>query len=211
WQVDPAIGKEWFGKVMHTGAYPLKSDSYGGSFIYGIAEDKLALGYVVGLDHKDAKLDPHALFVQWKQHPRIRSLLKGGKVLRYGAKTIPEGGYFSMPKLYGDGFVQVGDTAGFVDIAKLKGIHLAIKSGMLAAQAIREAIQKEDTSEASLKRYDDLFETSWAKDELWKTRNYRQAFAKGMFTGMLDFGVAMVTGGRGLVARRDGHADHTTM
>ncbi len=211
WQVDPAIGKEWFGKVMHTGAYPLKSDSYGGSFIYGIAEDKLALGYVVGLDHKDAKLDPHALFVQWKQHPRIRPLLKGGKVLRYGAKTIPEGGYFSMPKLYGDGFVQVGDTAGFVDIAKLKGIHLAIKSGMLAAEAICEAIQKEDTSEASLKRYDDLFEASWAKEELWKTRNYRQAFAKGMFTGMLDFGVAMVTGGRGLVARRDGHADHTTM
>ncbi len=211
WQVDPAIGKEWFGKVMHTGAYPLKSDSYGGSFIYGIAEDKLALGYVVGLDHKDAKLDPHALFVQWKQHPRIRPLLKGGKVLRYGAKTIPEGGYFSMPKLYGDGFVQVGDTAGFVDIAKLKGIHLAIKSGMLAAEAICEAIQKEDTSEASLKRYNDLFEASWAKEELWKTRNYRQAFAKGMFTGMLDFGVAMVTGGRGLVARRDGHADHTTM
>ncbi|MFT5199226.1 MAG: electron-transferring-flavoprotein dehydrogenase [Planctomycetota bacterium] len=210
WQVDPAIGKEWFGKVMHTGNYPLKRDAYGGSFIYGIAEDKLALGFVVGLDHKDAKLDPHALYVQWKQHPRISPLLEGGKVLRYGAKTIPEGGYFSMPKLYGDGFVLVGDTAGFVDIAKLKGIHLAIKSGMMAAEAICEAIQKEDTSAASLKRYDDLFEASWAKEELWKTRNYRQAFAKGMFTGMLDFGVAMVTGGRGLVGKRDGHADHTT-
>ncbi|MBL4771109.1 MAG: electron transfer flavoprotein-ubiquinone oxidoreductase [Planctomycetes bacterium] len=211
WQVDPKIGKEWFGKVMHTGAYPLKTDAYGGSFVYGIAEDKIVVGFVVGLDHKDAKLDPHGLFVQWKQHPRIRPLFEGGKVLRYGAKTIPEGGYFSMPKLYGDGFVQVGDTAGFVDIAKLKGIHLAIKSGMLAAEAICEAIQKGDTSEASLKRYDDLFEASWAKEELWKTRNYRQAFAKGMFTGMLDFGVAMVTGGRGLVGRRDGHADHTTM
>ncbi|HPF15419.1 MAG TPA: electron-transfer flavoprotein:ubiquinone oxidoreductase, partial [Planctomycetota bacterium] len=210
WQVDPKIGKEWFGKVMHTGAYPLKRDAYGGSFIYGIAEDKLALGFVVGLDHKDASLDPHGLFVQWKQHARIRPLLEGGKVLKYGAKTVPEGGYFSMPKLYGNGFCMVGDSAGFLNIATLKGIHLAIKSGMLAAEAIATALEKGDTSEASLARYGELFEASWAKEELWKVRNYRQAFAKGMFRGMLDFGVAMVTGGRGLVARRDGHKDHET-
>lgn len=211
WQVDPKIGKEWYGQVMHTGSYPLQRDAYGGSFVYGIAEDKLALGFVVGLDHKDAKLDPHGLFVQWKQHPRIRPLLEGGKILRYGAKTVPEGGYFSMPKLYGDGFCMVGDSAGFLNIATLKGIHLAIKSGMLAAEAIAEALEKGDTSEAGMARYGELFEQSWAKDELWKVRNYRQAFAKGMFRGMLDFGVAMVTGGRGLVAKRDMHADHETM
>lgn len=211
WRVREEVGREMHGKVFHTGGYPLHEGGYGGSWVYGVAPDQLSIGFVVGLDHGDAALDPHALFVQWKQHERIRSLLEGGEVLRYGAKTVPEGGYHSMPKLFGDGFVLVGDSAGFLNAASLKGIHLAIKSGMLAAEAIADALQAGDTSAQSLARYGELFEASWAKDELWGVRNYRQAFASGLSTGMLDFAVQRVTGGRGLKARRSGHEDHTCM
>ena len=211
WKVRPEVGEELHGRVFHTGGYPLDTRAYGGSWVYGMAPDKLSLGFVVGLDHGDAKLDPHALFVEWKQHPRIRRLLEGGEVLRYGAKTVPEGGYFSMPRLQGDGFCLVGDTGGFLNAATLKGIHLAIQSGMLAAEAIAEALVAGDTSGAKLERYTELFEASPARDELYGVRNYRQAFTKGLFAGMIDFGVQKVTGGRGLVARRDGHEDHTCM
>jgi len=211
WQVRPEVGAELSGKVFHTGGYPLDGRSYGGSWVYGAGPDRLSLGFVVGLDQGDARLDPHALFVRWKQHPRIARLLAGGKVLRYGAKTVPEGGYYSMPKLYGDGFVLVGDTAGFLNAATLKGIHLAIQSGMLAAQAIDEALAAGDTSAARLSRYDELFEASPARAELWGVRNYRQAFAKGVVRGALDFALQRLSGGRGLVARRPGRADHEHM
>lgn len=211
WEIPDARGKEWFGRVLHTMGYPLGTDGYGGGFVYGISQSRLAIGYVVGLDHHDAKLDPHALFVQWKQHPAIAALLEGGKVLRYGAKTVPEGGYFAMPRLFGDGYVLVGDAAGFLNASTLKGVHLAIKSGLMAAEAIAEAIAAADCSRTKLARYGELFEGSWAKDELFGVRNWRQAFDQGLFAGMLDAGVQMITGGRGLVARRGGHEDHTTM
>lgn len=211
WQVSPEVGKEMCGKVMHTGGYPLDTKSYGGSWVYGIAEDKLSIGFVIGLDATDAKLDPHALFVKWKQHPRIAKLLEGGKPISYGAKCVPEGGYFSQPRLHGDGFVMVGDTAGFLNAATLKGIHLSIKSGMLAAEAIAKALAAGDTSKAGLASYQESYEASWAKDELYKYRNYRQAFSKGLVRGTIDFGLQMITGGRGLVARRPGHSDHETM
>jgi electron-transferring-flavoprotein dehydrogenase len=211
WEVTPEIHEEWVGRVVHTGGYPIGFDGYGGSFIYGMKENRLALGYVIGLDHHDAKLDPHALFVQWKQHPQIAELLVGGKVARYGAKTVPEGGYFAMPRLQGDGFVLVGDSGGFLNASTLKGVHLAIKSGMLAAEAIADALAANDTSRAKLSRYTELFEASWAREELWKVRNWRQAFDQGFLSGMFDAGVQMVTGGRGLVKHRAGHPDHTTM
>ena len=211
WEVTPEVGKQMHGKVMHTGGYPLDTKSYGGSWVYGIAEDKLSIGFVIGLDHTDAKLDPHALFVQWKQHPRIAKLLEGGKPISYGAKCVPEGGYFSQPRLHGDGFVMVGDTAGFLNAATLKGIHLSIKSGMLAAEAIAKALAAGDTSKEGLASYQESYEASWAKAELWKYRNYRQAFAKGLVAGTVDFGIQQITGGRGLVARRPGHSDHETM
>ncbi len=210
WQVREEVGKELHGKVIHTGGYPLDGQ-YGGSWIYGIAEDQISIGFAVGLDHGDARLDPHALFVRWKQHPRIKAMLEGGKAIRYGAKTMPEGGLFSMPELAGDGFCLVGDTAGFLNAASLKGIHLSIKSGILAAEAIAEALAAGDTSAAGLARYQELFEASWAHDELRGVRNYRQAFAKGTFTGIVDFAVQRITGGRGLVAHRPGHADHQAM
>jgi electron-transferring-flavoprotein dehydrogenase len=218
WQVTPEVGARWCGaetggqgRVVHTGGYPLGFDGYGGSWIYGLPENRLSLGFVVGLDHHDARLDPHALFVAWKQHPEIARLLAGGQVLRYGAKTVPEGGYFAMPRLHGDGFLLVGDTAGFLNASTLKGIHLAIQSGLLAAEAIAGALAQGDTGAAALARYTELFEASAARDELWKVRNWRQAFDQGFLGGMLDAGVQMISGGRGLVARRKGHADHTTM
>jgi electron-transferring-flavoprotein dehydrogenase len=210
WEIPAERAKDWVGRVVHTGGHPLGFTGYGGSWIYGLAENRLSIGFVVGLDHHDARLDPHALFVQWKQHPAIAALLEGGKVLRYGAKTVPEGGYFAMPKLYGDGFVLVGDTGGFLNASTLKGVHLAIKSGMLAAEAICEALVANDTSAAKLKRYDELFEASWAREELFGVRNWRQAFDQGLFAGMIDAGVQMVTGGRGLVKRRGSHEDYTT-
>lgn len=211
WEVTPEIGKEMHGNVMHTGGYPLDSKSYGGSWVYGIAENKLSIGFVVGLDHTDAKLDPHGLFVKWKQHPKIARLLEGGKPINYGAKCVPEGGYFSQPRLHGDGFVFVGDTGGFLNAATLKGIHLSIKSGILAAEAIAKSLKAGDSSKAGLASYQESYEASWARDEMFKYRNYRQAMAKGMLKGGIDFAVQMVTGGRGLVARRAGHSDHETM
>jgi electron-transferring-flavoprotein dehydrogenase len=190
---------------------PLGTSGYGGGWIYGLAESRLSIGYVVGLDQSDPKLDPHALFVEWKRHPAVRELIEGGELLRYGAKTIPGGGYFAMPRLQGDGFVIVGDSAGFVNMSRLKGVHLAIKSGLLAAEAIAEALEQEDTSEAVLIGYSKRFEASWAKDELWRTRNFRQAFQSGFLAGMLDAGVQLVTNGRGLLARRRSTADHEAM
>jgi electron-transferring-flavoprotein dehydrogenase len=208
WSIPAERGQAMLGSVVHTAGLPLGVKGYGGGWIYGIDGNRLSIGFVVGLDHPDPKLDPHALFVAWKQHPAVRAYLEGGQVVRYGAKTIPGGGYYSMPRLQGDGFVLVGDSAGFVNMSRLKGIHLAMKSGLLAADAIGEALVKEDTSEAGLAGYTARFEASWAKSELWGVRNFRQAFSTGFFTGALDAGLQMVTGGRGLLARRAVRADH---
>jgi electron-transferring-flavoprotein dehydrogenase len=211
WEIPAARGAEWQGGVLHTAGYPLGTVGYGGSFVYGLPGNRLALGFVIGLDHPDAKLDPHALFVRWKQHPSIQAILAGGKVLGYGAKTVPEGGYWSMPRLYGESYVLVGDSAGFLNAATLKGVHLAIKSGMLAAEALADALAFGDTSAARLARYQDLFSASWAKDELYGVRNFRQSFESGLVPGMLDAGLQMVSGGRGLHARRHNRADHQSM
>jgi electron-transferring-flavoprotein dehydrogenase len=216
WEIPEERGRETFGKVIHTGGYPLglgkgAGGGYGGSFIYGSAPDRLSLGFVIGLDQSDARLDPHALFVRWKQHPRIASLLEGGKVLRYGAKVVPEGGYFSMPRLQGDGFCLIGDSAGFLNAATFKGVHLAIESGIHAAEAIADALQAQDTSASKLAAYTARFEASPAKAELWRWRNYRQAFHGGFLFGLFDQGLQMISGGRGLIARRSIEADHRAM
>ncbi|MBK8180624.1 MAG: electron transfer flavoprotein-ubiquinone oxidoreductase [Planctomycetes bacterium] len=213
WEIPAERGSSLKGQVIHTLGEPLSPagfGGYGGGWIYGLSGNRLSIGFVVGLDHHDANLDPHALFVAWKSHPAVAARLAGGKVLRYGAKTIPEGGYFAMPRLQGDGFCLVGDSGGFLNAARLKGVHLAIKSGLLAAEAVVEALAKNDTSAASLARYTELFEASWARQELWRVRNFRQAFDHGFLAGVLDAGVQMVTQGRGFIARRKSHADHTT-
>src|SRR5262249_33599293 len=140
------------GTVTHTLGFPSDSMTYGGGWIYGMQNNIVNIGYVTGLDYKDPLLDPHAEFQRYKTHPFIAKLLDGGKMIRYGAKTIVAGGYFAMPRTYGDGFLLVGDCAGFLNSQRLKGIHSAIKSGMLAAQVIFDALLAGDFSAKQLQR-----------------------------------------------------------
>ena len=186
------------GLVYHTLGYPLGTQEFGGGFIYTMNDNLINLGLVVGLDYENPCLDAHHLFQQFKTHPFIREMLEGGKVLSYGAKAIPEGGYYSMPRLYADGLLIVGDSGGFLNSQRLKGIHLAIKSGMLTAETIFEALLKDDYSAATLRSYSDRFERSWAREELWKVRNFRQSFQRGFWTGMIHTGLQFLTNGRGI-------------
>ncbi len=186
------------GVVLHTLGYPLSRGQFGGGFLYTLRGGRVAAGLVVGLDSPDPATDAHRLLQVWKTHPSIRPYLQGRNLVSYGAKAIPEGGFHAMPRLYAEGLVLVGDTAGFLNSQRLKGIHLAVKSGILAADAVCEALAAGDVGEERLGRYQTLFEASWARDELWKVRNFRQAFQGGFWTGIVHAGLQMLTGGRGL-------------
>ncbi|HET7707827.1 MAG TPA: electron transfer flavoprotein-ubiquinone oxidoreductase [Thermoanaerobaculia bacterium] len=201
------------GKVIHTLGWPLDMDTFGGAFVYGMKDRIVDVGLVVGLDYRNPTLDPHHEFQRFKLHPAIRAILQGGKMIAAGAKAIPEGGYYSMPRMYGDGFLIAGDSAGYLNGARLKGIHLGIKSGMLAAQAAFSALLNEDYSATRLSEYNDLFENSWAKDELWSQRNFHQAFEHGQIAGLANAGLGMITGGRGFgfMNRLEGKAGHEHM
>lgn len=199
------------GKVVHSMGWPLKLHQFGGSFIYGLANNKIALGFVVGLDYKDPVTDPHRLLQDFKTHPYVASILDGATLEKYGAKTIPEGGYWAMPKSYGDGFLIIGDSASLVNTMRLKGIHLAIKSGMLASDTIIKALQKDDYSEKTLEAYHKSLEKSWIKKELWKVRNFRQSFHKNLLWGFIHIFLQIITFGRGLFSRYKSHEDHTSM
>jgi len=201
------------GNVIHTLGFPLDSDTFGGAFLYGMKDRIVDIGLVVGLDYKNPTLDPHNELQRLKLHPSIQEILRGGKMISAGAKAIPEGGYLAMPKLYGEGFLILGDSGGFLNGARLKGIHLAIKSGILAAETAFQALLGENTSATQLQEYDSLFEASWAKEELWKQRNFHQGFEYGQLAGLFNAGVGIVTGGRGfgVVDKLEGHAGHESM
>ncbi len=185
------------GDVIHTLGWPLDSHTFGGGFIYGMRDNQVIVGLVVGLDYQNPWLDPHREFQRFKTHPWARRLLDGGKMLFYGAKALPEGGWWSMPRGWGDGFLLCGDSGGFLNGQRLKGIHLAMKSGMLAAETVFEALKEGGVTEERLKRYQAKVENSWIKEELWAVRNFHQAFDKGRLAGMFQAGIGMVTGGRG--------------
>lgn len=185
------------GQVIHTLGFPLNK-SIGGTFIYTIPGDKIVLGLVAYLDSKDPLLDPHRELQKLKTHPFIANMVKGGKVIAYGGKTLPAGGWYSMPKLFGDGFMVCGDSASMVDVQKLKGIHLAMKSGMSAAETAFEAILKNDSSSAVLKGYEDRIHQSYVKKELYRVRNFHQTLSKGVFASLPLIGLQELTGGRGL-------------
>jgi electron-transferring-flavoprotein dehydrogenase len=185
------------GQVIYTMGYPLTPKEYGGAWIYGSKDSLVSLGYVIGLDYEDPRIDPQHVLQDFKQHPLIADLLKGGKMIRYGAKSLPYGGWWALPPLGGDGWMIVGDSAGFLNSARLKGIHLAIKSGMLAAETAFEALIKNDSSRKTLGTFQRRVETSWIKDELWRVRNFHQAFEKGLFAGIFHVGLQEITGGRG--------------
>ncbi len=208
WEV-PA-GNYETGRVIHTMGFPLKSETFGGGFIYGMANNLVSVGFVAGLDYKDPFLDPHNEFQKFKLHPLVKQILDGGKVHSYGAKTIPEGGWYSIPKSYANGLLIIGDSASLLNGQRLKGIHLAMKSGMLAAETIHEALKLNDFSESQLKGYETKVNQSWIKEELWKVRNFHQAYDHGLWAGMVHTGLQFLTGGRGLIdpwKRGPGHAE----
>ena len=153
------------GYVAHTMGFPLGHDIFGGAFIYGMKKDILNMGLVVGLDYKDPSIDPHHELQLLKTHPWIRALLKDGKMIAYGAKSLPEGGYFSLPKLTVAGAMLIGDSAGFMNGQRLKGIHLAMKSGMIAAETILSALQKNDFSDSILADFQRRIDNSWLTEE----------------------------------------------
>jgi electron-transferring-flavoprotein dehydrogenase len=199
------------GEVVHTMGWPLAGEEYGGGFVYGMQGNLVSLGLVVGLDYRNPWTDPHGLMQEWKRHPLVARIIDGGKMLHYGAKTIPEGGFFSVPRPAGDGFLLIGDCAGFLNAARLKGIHLAIKTGLLAAETAEEVLAAEDTSAARLGAYEKRVEDSWVGRELRSVRNFRQGFAGGLWKGMLHTGLVLATGGRGLSKRLPLVADHAHM
>jgi electron-transferring-flavoprotein dehydrogenase len=198
------------GEIYHTMGYPLDNDEFGGGFIYGLNDNKVAVGLVVGLDYKDPTFDVHDAFQIWKTTPFVSRILKGGKMVEYGAKTLPEGGYYAIPKLYVDNALIVGDSAGLVAMPALKGIHLAIRSGMLAAQTIANALSDNDTSEKNLKQYEKLISNSTISKELYPVRNFRQGFENGLIAGGIHFGTQLITGGAGFSGRLRSHADYQT-
>jgi electron-transferring-flavoprotein dehydrogenase len=201
------------GEIAHTLGWPLWPALFGGGFLYGMQDDLAIVGLVVGLDYENPWTDPHLEFQRFKTHPAIARLLAGGRMAYYGAKAIPEGGYWSMPRLGGSGFCLIGDTGGFLNGEKLKGIHLGMKSGMLAAEAIFAAAREgRPLAEAGLD-YPARFRASWAHDELHASRNFHQAFERGGFDGLVNAGLGTITGGRGfgVLDRLRNHAGHERM
>jgi electron-transferring-flavoprotein dehydrogenase len=196
WDVQP--GKIATGYVAHTLGWPLSSDLYGGGWVYGLHNNRVSLGMVVALEYHDPLLDPHEAFQKYKTHPFVKNILEGGKLIRYGAKTVPYGGWYSMPRSYVDGGLIIGDSASLLNSQRLKGIHTAIKSGMLAAETIYEALCAGDTSAKTLSAYPQKIEASWIKKELWEVRNFHQAFHGGLYLGLVQAGLQFVSGGRGL-------------
>ena len=193
WEV-PA-GRLPGGTVMHTLGYPLDQKEFGGGFVYAMSDTRLSVGFVAGLDYEDPTFDPHVAFQQFKLHPSISALLRGGQMIRYGAKALPEGGWLALPKCAVAGALIAGDAAGFLNSLRLKGIHLAMKTGMLAAETAFAAVGDGDTSESRLGRYDEAVRQSWVAAELKPVRHVHQAFKYGLYGGMLFAGLQLITRG----------------
>jgi len=183
--------------IVHTLGWPLPMDAFGGSFMYPLEPNLVALGLVVGLDYRNAALDVHELLQRMKLHPLFRQYLEGGELVEWGAKTIPEGGYYAVPaRRSGDGVVILGDSASFVDVPSLKGIHYAMQSGMFAARAIHAGLNAGDASAARLAEYDRAVDASFIMKDLYRTRNMRLAFKDGFVVGGVKAALMTLTGGR---------------
>jgi len=184
------------GSVIHTMGWPLDSHTFGGSWVYGMRDRIIDIGLAVGLDYRDPSIDPHHEFQRFKTHPLISDLLKGGKLVRYGAKAMPVGGWYTMPQLTADGVMRIGDSAGMLNGERLKGIHTAIKAGMLAAETILDALIKGDFTRNTLGSFDKNLKESYIGRELYKARNFHQAFDRGRMFGLMTGGISIMTGGR---------------
>ena len=183
--------------VLHTFGYPLGLATKGGGFLYKMKDNRVSLGFVLGLEYEDPLLEPYQAFLSFKKHPLIADIIKGGKVLQQGAKTLPAGGLYTMPRLAVDGAVFVGDSASMLNIQRLKGVHTATKSGMLAAETIMSALEKEDFSGATLGAYEQKVADSWINKELYAARNFSQALSKKGIGKFITIGAQYLSGGRG--------------
>ncbi|MEW6184849.1 MAG: electron transfer flavoprotein-ubiquinone oxidoreductase [Thermodesulfobacteriota bacterium] len=196
------------GQVIETLGYPLKADTFGGGFIYGMRENRLAIGLLTSLEYTDPCLDPHREFQKFKTHPYIAGILKGGKLIQYGAKTVPVSGWFSTPDPVFDGGLLVGDAAGLFNDMKIKGIHYAMKSGMLAAETILDCLIRDDFSLDRLQNYKRRINGSYIRKELYKVRNFHQAFQEGLWPGLIRVGFQFLLGGRILKNRLPAEPDY---
>ncbi len=181
WEIDPA--KHQPGLIVHTVGWPMTSDTYGGSFLYHLEGNQVAVGFVIGLDYANPHLSPFDEFQRFKTHPAIRPTFEGGRRIAYGARALSEGGFQSIPKLSFPGGLLVGDTAGFLNVPKIKGTHTAMKSGMTAAEALFAHLSA-DQAGAEVGTYPDRLRTTWLWDELRQVRNIRPAFRWGLFGGI---------------------------
>src|SRR6202521_2550147 len=206
WDVQP--GRIPPGYVAHTLGWPVPTNMYGGGWIYVLSNNRLSIGLVIGLEYSDPQFDPHEAFQIWKTHPFLKKILDGGKLVRYGAKTIPAGGWYAMPRPYVDGGLIIGDSASFLDSQRLKGIHMAMKSGMLAAETIFEALKAGDTTSKTLGAFPKKIEESYIKKELWQVRNFHQWFPRGILGGFVHTAFQQISGGRGLVDPMRAHAGY---
>jgi len=206
WEIDPKMHKP--GLVVHTAGWPLDSGTYGGSFLYHLENNQVAVGYVVGLAYENPYLSPYEEFQRYKTHPEIRKFFEGGKRLAYGARAITAGGLQSLPKLTFPGGALIGCDAGFLNASRIKGSHAAIKTGMLAAEAVFEALGN-DRQFDELTAYSAAFEKSWLHEELHKARNFKPSMSKGLYTGTLLVGIDQVLfGGKAPWTLHHTHADH---
>jgi electron-transferring-flavoprotein dehydrogenase len=193
WEVPDGYFPE--GKVVHTLGFPSDTVTYGGGWIYGMKNNVVSIGYVTGLDYKDPNIDPHHEFQKFKTHPKVAAVLKGGKMIKYGAKTINTSGYWTMPQLYADGVLIVGDSGSFLNGQRIKGIHMAMKSGMLAAETIVKAFEHQDFTSKTLSHYDEKVNLSWIYDELHPVRNFHASFQKGRWSALINSGLQYLTKG----------------
>jgi len=209
WEIKP--DKHQLGLVVHTAGWPLASDTYGGSFLYHMEDNLVAVGYVVGLGYTNPHLSPYEEFQRYKTHPTIRAFFEGGKRVAYGARAITAGGLQALPKLVFPGGCLIGDDAGFLNASRIKGSHCAIKSGMLAAESAFEAVGAGRAGD-ELASYPDSFAQSWLYEELYRARNFKPWMSKGLYTGTLMVGVDQVVfGGRAPWTLHHKHADNETL
>jgi electron-transferring-flavoprotein dehydrogenase len=199
------------GTVIHTMGYPLRQEEFGGGFIYALPDGMISVGFVSGLDYRDPMFDPHVTFQHFKRHPLVAPLLTGGQMIRYGAKALPEGGWHTVPKVYADGVLIAGDAAGFVNSMRLKGIHLAMRTGMLAAETAFDAVRAGDVSGAQLQSYERRIAASDVKAELYPVRNVHQSFGHGLLAGLMYSGLSLVSGGWWLRDPMPSHAGFERM
>jgi len=206
---DVQAGRIEPGYVAHTLGWPVSTDLYGGGWIYGLSNNRVSIGLVIALEYADPQFDPHAAFQEWKTHPHVKKILEGGKLVRYGAKSLPYGGWYAMPRNNVDGALIIGDSGSFLDSQRLKGIHLAMKSGMLAAETIFEALKSGDTTGKTLGRFQQRVDQSYIREELWKVRNFHQSFRHGMLQGFFHTAFQQISGGRGLIDPMRAEAGYT--